>query len=44
MCAFSLTTVGAGGYFWSQARASDGGLWRSWLLMLDRATCVRVDA
>lgn len=24
-------------YVTSQARASDGGLWRSWLLMLDRA-------
>ena len=24
-----------------QARASDGGLWRSWLLMLDRAAVLR---
>lgn len=27
----------------SQARASDGGLWRSWLLMFDRAAGLEVD-
>ena len=38
-CLLSLTTTAGPGVAMSQARASDGGLWLPWLLMLDKGSC-----